>query len=147
MEEEKQKMQTDLPRVITSGSIGPNDERLDDGFCHVSGRVQLAGGTVLPAIIDLNVHDSGEHWGTFVVIKGKLFDLHDKKIEHRLDELGIKIYPYKYNYDPHIPNDHHIRQMPQIRKLTPEETEALKKAIKDFETTGKIYTIKERQGR
>lgn len=131
-----------MPQVITSGGIDPNDERLEDGFCYVSGRVQLAGGTVLPAVINLNVHDSGEHYGTLVAIKGKLFDLHDKKIEHRLDELGIKIYPYKYNYDPHIPNDHHIGQMPQIRKLTTKESEALKKAIKDFDTTGKIYTIK-----
>lgn len=135
------KLKGEKPAIITGGYIDRNDERLEDGFCYVSGRVQLASGKVLPAVLDLCIRDGGEHYGTLVVIKQKLFDLHDEKLLKRLGELGIKVFPYKYNYDPEIPADVHIRSMPEIRRLTPKEARDLRKAIDDFEATGKIYEV------
>ena len=48
----------DLPKVITGGCIDWDDERLADGFAYASGRVRLASGEVLPAVLELCICDA-----------------------------------------------------------------------------------------
>lgn len=131
-----------MPEVVTEGRIGPDDDRLHKGFVYVSGRVKFASGEVLPAVLDISVHDQGEHYGAFVLLSGMLFDLRDDSTVGFLENHGVDVFPYDYNYDPVIGQDIHIGNQPDIRELTDEEEESLEETIAEYQRTGKIHEFK-----
>jgi len=117
------------------------DERLDDmsgddGFVVIPGIVRgIDSGKLCVALLDLDLHSSGEHWGTtFLCEYGAInqSSLYDKKflpdneavIPSEMREAVAKYMPYDYCYTATIPGDIHID-----KNCLPQE---IKDVLKDF---------------
>ncbi len=78
----------------------------DLGMVTVPGLVQAADGNIYPALLDLDVCSSGEHWGTnFFTPRGVFSDSTDDK--EVMSEIK-KLCPYKYWYTAQLDSDCHV---------------------------------------
>lgn len=127
--------------VIREGYVGTHDDRLESGFCYVTGRIKTTDGVVLPAVLHISVRDRGEHWGTLVPVNGHLTHVHEGAFLEIMKERGIEVVPYSYNYDPIIEGDLHVKDQPEIRELTLKQEEKLERAVDHFEITGKAWVL------
>ena len=100
---------TDLLRMLHEKFLEVyGTDHLDSsaGMITVPGLVQAADGNIYPALLDVDVSASGEHWGTnFFTPHGVLYDNSDDP--EILKEIKPLI-PYSYWYTPELETDHHV---------------------------------------
>ena len=97
------------PATFTQGERQVLEYTTDEGtrWSWRSGRVKLADGTILPAVLHFCDTDSGEHYDTlFFGPHGPVFQ-DDQNLTRKLERTGRDIFPYRYDYDGVIPGDIH----------------------------------------
>lgn len=98
--------------ILKHGNARPARDEWGGVWADVRGRVRLADGTELPAVLQLCVSDSCEHWGTTVRLPdGSWADQQDDDFLARLGRTKEQVFPYAYTYD-RIPDahDHHLME-------------------------------------
>lgn len=84
---------------------------LGDGMVMVNGQVKLADGTLCYAVLEISEEDSGEHYGTGIMLPhdlGITFQ-NDPDFLKKLGRTKKDVYPYKYRYDGTVHcDDHHV---------------------------------------
>lgn len=75
-------------------------DAIEDGWVTARGEVILADGTRHPALLDICVMDSGEHYGTHLQgTDGKWVHQSEPDFLDRIGKTKAEAYPYRYRYD------------------------------------------------
>ncbi|MDY6958320.1 MAG: hypothetical protein SVK08_04110 [Halobacteriota archaeon] len=87
------------------------DDAENGGFVLVTGKVKIADGTLYDAILLFDENSSGEHWGTYFLLKDKIVSQDDDDFIKRLGKTESEIFPYKYKRTaPIYCEDHHVNK-------------------------------------
>ena len=93
----------------------------DMEFVTVPAVIKGANGKLYPALVDLDVSSSGEHYGSSILTPIGMIEHDGSDLPCSQAELLREIVPYQYWYTPYIERDHHV----DFDDLPPEVEEVL----------------------
>ena len=93
----------------------------DMEFVTVPAVIKGANGKLYPALVDLDVSSSGEHYGSSILTPIGMIEHDGSDLPPNQAELLREIVPYQYWYTPYIERDHHV----DFDDLPPEVEEVL----------------------
>jgi len=87
--------------------LSSEDEIYIPGDYLVSGKVKLNDGTIMPALLYMDVSSSGECMSAYVLINEGFIDLYEKTSPEKIGKQNDQVHPIKYNLCRRIEGDIH----------------------------------------
>lgn len=80
----------------------------NSGYYLITGKIEIANGTIYPAILGISSDDGGELFEAYFLVKNKWVSQQDENFLKKLEKKKYQVFPYKYHLNVKIEDDNNL---------------------------------------